>query len=146
VLFLSLPLYFVLSLGDQLQKTKVWRFSTFVGLYVDFLLPNERGRYIREQLDDAHKRRIKEARRAYTTFMKGRRQKYTEAQKTRDDKKTQNSMRKQNATKQQDIDEVTARLNSNRAGIGSAHRRAAMMRSVRQHKYQCFNPDHRIVC
>jgi hypothetical protein len=91
---------------------------------LDFLSPNERDRYIKEQLEETRKQRIKEARRTYSSFTKDRQQKYAEAKKIHERRQAQIAIRERNAEAREEIEAVTARLKAIRSGIGGAHRTA----------------------
>jgi hypothetical protein len=88
---------------------------------LDFLSPNERERYIKEQREETRKQRIKEARRAYSSFTKERQQQYAEAKKNRDLRQAQNAAQERNSQTQSEIEDVRTRLELIRAGIGTAH-------------------------
>ena len=91
---------------------------------LDFMSPNERERYIKEQLEQTRKQRIIEARKAYSQFTKNHQHQYSQQKKERDAKRAKAKSRENNEMLKSQIAVLQARLEAARNGLGSGQANA----------------------
>jgi hypothetical protein len=91
---------------------------------LDFLSPNECVRYIKEQLEETRKQRIKEARRVYSGFTKSRQQQFAAAKKVKERRQLQADHAARRLKLQPEIEELQRHLAAAREHLGSGQYRA----------------------
>lgn len=91
---------------------------------LDFMSPNERDRYIKEQLEETRKQRIIEARKAYSQFTKKHQHAYAQQKKERDAKLAKVKTRENNERIKSQIAVLQARLDAARSGLGAGQANA----------------------
>lgn len=91
---------------------------------LDFMSPNERERYIKQQLEESRKRRLVEARKAYSTFTKSHQKEFAKQKAAHDAKKAKAIAPEEKARIKAEIASLQARLDAAHNGLGSGQHNA----------------------
>lgn len=90
---------------------------------LDYLSPNERQRYIQEQLQQSRVERIKASRKQFSDFCKSRLDNYSKKKKDHEEKKKKKT-KERTPSQIEQIEYLTSRIATHRKNLGSAQNRA----------------------
>lgn len=91
---------------------------------LDFMSPNERERYIKQQLDETRKRRLVEARKAYSSFTKSHQKQFAKQKAIHEAKKAKAIPIEEKERLHAQIASLQARLDAARGGLGAGQNMA----------------------